>query len=98
MRQVNAGLKDATWPIPNIQELLDRTRNCTTWSVIDLVQGYQQMRITPESEHLTAFRTPLGVYCWRTLPQGCKVPPAAFFRMIDANSPWRPFICFDLPR
>ena len=92
MRQVNEGLEDGTWPIPNIQELLDRTRGAKLFSIIDLAAGYQQMRITENSKWLTAFRTPIGTYCWRTLPQGCKASPPAFCHMMASIFGDLPFV------
>lgn len=92
MRQVNSAIKDLSWPLPHIQDLLDKSRGCKVWTTIDLVSGYQQQRISPESEHLTAFRSPLGVFCWRTLPQGCKISPAAFSRMMQTIFGDLPFV------
>jgi len=32
--------------------------------------GYNQIRMAPEDEELTAFRTPKGVYCYKVMPFG----------------------------
>lgn len=93
MRQLNDAIKDMSWPIPDILSLLDKSRGCTVWSSLDMVSGYQQMRIAPESEELTAFRCPLGVFAWRTLPQGCKISPPAFCRMMHSVFGDLPFAC-----
>jgi len=93
MRQLNDAIKDYSWPLPNILSLLDRSKGCKVWSTLDMVSGYQQMRVHPDSEILTAFRCPLGVFAWRTLPQGCKVSPAAFSRMMQSVFKELPFVC-----
>ena len=93
MRQLNDAIKDYSWPLPNIHSLLDRCKGSTVFSTIDMVSGYQQVRIHPDSESLTAFRCPLGVYAWRTLPQGCKVSPSAFSRTMQTIFKDLPFVC-----
>ena len=40
------------------------------------------MRLAEESQHLTAFITPFGVFKWRVLPMGVKVGPQVFQRMV----------------
>ena len=37
---------------------------------IDLLSGYIQMTVEDESQNLTAFITPLGLYKWKRLPLG----------------------------
>ena len=62
MRQINEVIEDLSWPLPNILDLLDKSAGCKIWSAIDMIGGYQQMRIPEKYEHLTAFRCHLGVY------------------------------------
>ena len=39
---------------------------------MDGFSGYNQIKIYPEDEKLTSFRTPLGVYCYTVMPFGLK--------------------------
>lgn len=52
----NITIKNA-YPLPRIDELLDRLNGVKVMSALDLVQGYAQVTIREGDEHKTAFRT-----------------------------------------
>jgi len=39
---------------------------------MDELSGYNQIKIYPDDEMHTSFRTPLGVYCYIVMPFGLK--------------------------
>ncbi|OWZ07788.1 Retroelement [Phytophthora megakarya] len=49
-------------PLPNIEELFDQMARVVVFSVIDLAQGYHQMRVKPACRPYTAFRTGTETY------------------------------------
>ena len=66
------------WPLPRIYDLFDKLGGCSHFSTLDLQAGYNQCRIRPEEEPLTAVRTPFGLFQWKVLPMGLTNAPAAF--------------------
>ena len=62
------------WPLPNIKDIIHRLgdKKAHYFAVIDLTQGYWQIPIHEDSQHLTAFRTAEGLYEWTRLGMGLK--------------------------
>ncbi|XP_044720159.1 reverse transcriptase (RNA-dependent DNA polymerase) domain-containing protein [Hirsutella rhossiliensis] len=54
-------------------------------SKIDVIQAFHRLRMDPDSEYLTAFRTRFGTFRWKVLPFGLKVGPAWFQQFINAQ-------------
>ena len=57
------------WPLLNIKDIIHRLgeKKANYFAVIDLTQGYWQIPIHEDSQHLTAFRTAEGLYEWTRL-------------------------------
>ncbi|KAL0413461.1 UNVERIFIED_CONTAM: Transposon Tf2-12 polyprotein [Sesamum radiatum] len=52
--------------------MIDATTGHEALSFMDGSSGYNQIRMAPADEELTAFRTPKGIYCYRVMPFGLK--------------------------
>ncbi len=53
------------------------------FSSLDLLSGYWQVPLAPESRKITAYSAPNGHFEWLRMPFGFKSAPITFQRMIN---------------
>lgn len=82
-RKLNSVTKKDTYPLPRIDDSLDRLRRAKYFSSIDLRSGYWQIEVDERDREKTAFVTPDGLYEFKVLPFGLCSAPATFQRMMD---------------
>ncbi|GKT19949.1 hypothetical protein ADUPG1_011606, partial [Aduncisulcus paluster] len=82
-RQLNECIVDVAYPLPRISDLLTHLTGQYYFAALDLVHGYHQLPLHPDTRHITAFTTPLGLFEWTVLPFGLKSAPGIFQRTIQ---------------
>ena len=81
-RALNDCTANASWPIPNIAEMLLRigSQQPKIFGIMDLTQGYHQAPLTFATRAYTAFITFAEVYQFTRLLFGPKQAPAYFHK------------------
>jgi len=80
---LNAACPKDSYPLPNIDSLVDRVSGCGLLSFMDAYSGYNQIRMHSEDEDKTAFMGTKANFCYRVMPFGLKNAGATYQRMMD---------------
>ena len=83
-RRLNAITKFDAYPMPRIEELLDKIGTARYLSTMDLAKGYWQVPMSDEDREKTAFSSPNGLFHFINMPFGLSGAPATFQRMMDS--------------
>jgi len=81
-RRVNLLTVPDPFPIPRIEDLVDRVGRAKFLTKVDMTRGYWQVPLDDYSGPISAFVTPSGHFQWRFLPFGLRNAPATFSRLV----------------
>ena len=81
-RAINNNTIIDRYPMPRIDDILDRLGGSTIFSKIDLASGYHQVEIDEEHRHRTAFQSRFGLFEYNVVPFGLCNAPATFQRLM----------------
>lgn len=82
-RSLNKVTVKEKYPMPIVEDLIDKLRGCQYYSSLDLKSGYYQINVNEDSIAKTAFITPDGHFEFKRMPFGLCNGPSVFQRLMD---------------
>jgi len=77
-RKVNSATCKHHFPLPFIDQMLERLVGHEYYCFLDEYSGYNQILIAPEDQEKTTFTCPFGVFAYCRMPFGLYNAPAMF--------------------
>ena len=69
-RQLNSVTSMDAYPMPRIDELIDKLGKAKFITTLELARGYWQVPMSEDDRAKTAFTTPRGLYQFKVMPFG----------------------------
>lgn len=82
-RKLNEKTVSDKYPIPNINEILDKLGRSMYFTTLDLASGFHQIEMHPKDIKKTAFSVDGGHFEFVRMPFGLKNAPSTFQRVMD---------------
>ena len=82
-RKINSVTKTDTFPIPRMDDCIDKVGKAKYVTKFDLLKGFWQVPLTDDVKEMSAFATPEGLYQYKVMPFGMKNSPATFQCLIN---------------
>ena len=77
-RKLNCVTKPDSFPIPRIDDCIDKVGKSKYVTKFDLLKGFWQVPLTDRAKEVSAFATPIVLYQYNVTPFGMKNSPATF--------------------
>ena len=79
-RKLNAGTRKDHFPLPFVDQMLERVAGHEFYCFLDGYSGYNQIEIALEDQEKTTFTCPFGTFAFRKMPFGLCNAPGTFQR------------------
>ena len=80
---INRACPKDSFPLPQIDLIVDATAGHELLSFMDSFSGYNQISMDPDDQEKTSFVTGQGTYCYRVMPFGPKNARATYQRLVN---------------
>jgi len=77
-RRLNKDTRKDHFPLPFIDQMLERLAGHRYYCFLDGYSGYNQIAIAPKDQEKTTFTCPFGMFAYRRMPFGLCNAPATF--------------------
>ncbi|GFX02166.1 hypothetical protein TNCV_1750511 [Trichonephila clavipes] len=81
-RRLNEITRAEFFPLPNMEEIVEKVRAAPYVTVMDLSKGYFQIPLTPRAQRYAAFVTPFGTYIPKKMMFGLVCAPYYFCKLM----------------
>jgi len=82
-RKINSVTTADPFPMPRVDDLIDRVGKAKFLTKVDMTRGYWQVPLDDDSVPISAFVTPFGHFQWRYMAFGLRNAPATFSRLVS---------------
>ena len=77
-RKVNSLIKRKPYPLPKIQDLLQKLQGFQFATALDVSMGYWHIELSPDAQRICTIVLPWGKYKYTRLPMGVSCAPDIF--------------------
>lgn len=83
-RKVNEATIKDSFPMPNIEDKLNKLHGCRYFTSLDCLSGYWQIEMSPRAKEITAFICSRGLFQFNVMPFGLCNAGSTFQRIMES--------------